>query len=82
MGFFRKLRRAWKRFFCDHQGQIEYVLRSRRYQAIHEVPVDLWQDYLLGVECRNCEFWVVISPIRCISNHPYSGEPHYYPIAF
>ncbi len=74
MDFLRKLKRAWKRLFCDHR--MELVLRSRRYQAIREVPVNLYYDYLVGVKCRNCGEQISIPQVRLPGNY-YSGEPRY-----
>lgn len=60
---------------CKH-SRTELILRSRRYETVQEIKVDVWHDFIVGVKCRDCND-IMPTPEIMTTYYPYRGEPHY-----
>lgn len=75
MGFFRRLRRFLKKALCPHR-RVVFIIKSRYYSQVQEIKVDFWQDFLVGLNCLDCQMELRATPVL-LNRYPYAGEPRY-----
>ncbi len=75
MVFFGKIRSFLKRAFCLHR-RTTFVIKSRRYNQVQEIRMDFWQDFLIGLDCLDCQMELRAAPVL-LNRYPYAGEPRY-----